>query len=130
MNELFYWMNDFSFSEKTNKIDGKLTIILRSKFFDWLKKTYEMGQPRTMNEQWKNNKRKKWKEVEHAHLYPCIHRRALQQIPTLIWKERENHKFLTRKQLPQFICSLTQTYGEIERICKPTNGRLQILFIE
>ena len=75
------------------------------------------------------------KKAEHAHLNPCIRRLALHQIPTLIWKERGNHKFLTRKQLSQFICSLTQHFEEIERICKmsfskPTNGRLQIFYIK
>jgi len=42
LNERFYWMNDFAerlFTEKTNEIDGKLAIFLRTKkyfFFELL----------------------------------------------------------------------------------------------
>ena len=60
---MIYWTNDFtrkSFSAKTNEIDGKLTIILRTdetKFFERLKKLYtKWVVQETMNDRNKRNR--------------------------------------------------------------------------
>ena len=69
---MIYWTNDFtrkSFSAKSNEIDGKLTIILRTdeiKFFERLKKLYT---------KWVVHERRttEIKETVHAHLLAQVH---------------------------------------------------------
>ena len=68
MNEQFFWMKDFPkqlFSEKTNEIYGKWTIILITNeinIFWTIKKMNKMSRPQTM-------KKQKEQKAERAQLY-------------------------------------------------------------
>ena len=57
LNDWFHWKNDlieWSFREKTNEIEGKWTIILKSSHNFKCKKTHKMSHPWRMNERnWK-----------------------------------------------------------------------------